>query len=47
MELLRKCIHVSDEYELGREEVSLKIFNYVAYDIDRGNERKMIQLVTS
>jgi hypothetical protein len=47
MELLSKCIHVSDEYELGRKEVSLQIFKYVTYDIDGGKERKNIQLVTS
>jgi hypothetical protein len=45
--LLYKCIHVSDEYELGRKEVSLKNFKYVTYDIDGGKERKAIQLVTS
>jgi hypothetical protein len=47
MELLSKCIHVNDEYELGRKEVSLQIFKYVTYDIDGGKERKKIQLVTS
>jgi hypothetical protein len=47
MTLLRKCIHVSDEYELGRKEVSLQRFKYVTYDIDGGQERKKIQLVTS
>jgi hypothetical protein len=40
-------IHVSDEYELGRKEVALQRFKYVAYDIDGGYERKNIQLVTS
>ena len=47
MKLLRKCIHVSDEHELGRKLVSLKNLKYVAYDIDGGQERKNIQLVTS
>jgi hypothetical protein len=47
MELLNKGIHLSDEYELGRKDVSLQIFKYVAYDIDGGQERKNIQLVTS
>jgi DNA polymerase II large subunit len=47
MTLLRKCIHVSDEYELGRKEVTLQRFKYVTYDIDGGQERKNIQLVTS
>jgi hypothetical protein len=47
MELLRKCIHESDEYKVGRKEVSLKIFKYVIYDIDKGKERKNIELVTS
>jgi dTDP-D-glucose 4,6-dehydratase len=47
MELLSKCIHVSDEYELGRKEVLLQSFKYVAYDIDGGKETKNIQLVTS
>jgi hypothetical protein len=47
MELLRKSIHLSDEYELGRKEVSLKRFKYAAYDIDGGKKRKKIQLVTS
>jgi len=47
MELLSKCIHVSDEYELGRKKISLKIFKYVAYDIDERKERKKIQLATS
>jgi hypothetical protein len=47
MKLLRKCIHVSNEYELGRKEVALQIFKYVAYDIDGGQERKKIQLVNS
>jgi hypothetical protein len=36
MKLLGKCIHVSDEYELGRKEVALQIFKYVTYDIDGG-----------
>jgi hypothetical protein len=47
MELLRKCIHVSDEYELGRKEVDLQSFKYVMYSIDGGKEREKIQLVTS
>jgi hypothetical protein len=47
MTLLSKCIHVSDEHELGRKEVSLQSFKYVTYDIDGGQERKKIQLVTS
>jgi hypothetical protein len=47
MELPRKCIHVSHEYELRRKEVALKRFKYVAYDIDGGKERKKIQLMTS
>jgi hypothetical protein len=47
MTLLRKCIHVSDEYELGRKEVVLKSFKYVTYDIDGGQKRKKMQLVTS
>jgi hypothetical protein len=47
MELLSKCIHVSNEYELGRKEVDLQSFKYVAYDIDEGWERKNIQLLTS
>jgi hypothetical protein len=47
MTLLRNCIHVSDEYELGRKEFSLQSFKYVTYDIDGGKERKKIQLVTS
>jgi hypothetical protein len=47
MELLRNCIHVSDNYEFGRKVVDLKIFTYVTYDIDKGHERKNIQLVTS
>jgi hypothetical protein len=33
---ITKCIHVSDEYELGRKEVPLQSFKYVAYDIDGG-----------
>jgi hypothetical protein len=37
----------NDEYELGKKQVSLQIFKYVAYDIDGGQERKKIQLVTS
>jgi hypothetical protein len=47
MPLLRKCIHVSDEYEFGRKEVSLQRFKYVTYDIDGGQEGKKIQSVTS
>jgi dTDP-D-glucose 4,6-dehydratase len=47
MTLLRKCIHVSNEYELGRKDVSLQSFKYVTYDIGGGQERKHIQLVTS
>jgi hypothetical protein len=47
MKLLRKYIHVSNEYELVKKEVSLQIFKYVAYDIDVEQERKTIQLVTS
>jgi hypothetical protein len=47
MALIIKCIHVSDEYEMGRKEASLQIFKYVIYDIDGGHERKNIQLVTS
>jgi hypothetical protein len=42
-----QCIHVSDEYELGRKEAYLKRFKYVMYDIEVGNERKKIQFVTS
>ena len=45
--LLSKCIYVSDEYELGRKEVSLQRFKYVTYDIDGGHERRKTQLVTS
>ena len=40
MTLLRKCIHVRDEYELGRKEVSLPSFKYVTHNIDRGQEIK-------
>ena len=47
MTLLRKFIHVSDEYELGRNKVSSQSFRYVTYDIDGGREIKKIQLVTS
>ena len=47
MEFLDKCMHVTDEHELGRHEVNLESFKYVMYDIDGGNERKKIQLVTS
>ena len=47
MAFLDKCIHVTDEHELGRHEVNLHSFKYVTYDIGRGNERKKIQLVTS
>ena len=39
--------YVTDEHELGRHEVNLQSFKYVMYDIDGGNERKKIQLVTS
>jgi hypothetical protein len=46
MALLKKCIHVSDEYEFWRKEVSFQSFKYVTYDIDGGQERKIIQLVT-
>jgi len=42
MALLRKCIHVSEEYELGRKEVDLQRFKYVTYDIEGGHERKKI-----
>jgi hypothetical protein len=41
MTLLRKCIHVRNEYELGRKVVNLKIFKYVTYDIDGGHEIKI------
>ena len=47
MKLLIKCIHVRDEYELGRKEVSFESLKYATYDIDGGKERKKIQLVTS
>ena len=47
MSFLDKCIHATDEHELGRHEVNLQSFKYVTYDIDGGNERKKIQLVTS
>jgi len=47
MELLSKCIHAGDEFELGRKEVALKMFKYVTYDIDGEQERKNMQLVTS
>ena len=40
MAFLEKCIHVTDEHELGRHEVNLQSFKYVTYDIGRGNERK-------
>ena len=42
-----KCIHFTDEHDLGRHEVNLQSFKYVMYDISGGNERKIIQLVTS
>ena len=42
MEFSDKCIHVTDEHELGRHEVNLKSFKSVMYDIDGGNERKKI-----
>ena len=47
MAFLDKCIHVTDEHELGRNEVNLQSFKYVTYDISGGNERRKIQLVTS
>jgi hypothetical protein len=47
MKLFIKFIHVGDGYELGRKEVTLHRFKYVTYDIDGGQERKKIQLVTS
>ena len=47
MAFLDKCIHVTDENELGRHEVNLQSFKYVTYDIGGGNERKKIQLVNS
>ena len=52
MEFLDKCIHVTDEHELGRNELKLQSFKYVTYDIDGGNERKKynwppLRLVTS
>jgi hypothetical protein len=34
MTLLSKCIHVRNEYELGRKEVFMQKFKYVTYDID-------------
>jgi len=34
LELLRKCICVNDEYELGRKEVELQRSKYVMYDIE-------------
>ena len=40
MTLRNKCIHVSNEYELGRKEVSLQRFKYVRYDIYGGQEGK-------
>ena len=40
MEFLDKCIHVTDEHELGRHEVNLQSFKYVTYYISGGNERK-------
>jgi hypothetical protein len=46
MKLMRKLIHVSDEYKLERKEVVLLSFKYVTCDIDGGKERKRIQLVT-
>ena len=47
MEFLDKCIHVTNEHELGRHEVNLQSLKYVMYDIDGGNEIKKIQLVAS
>ena len=47
MEFFDKCIHVTDEHELGIHEMNLQSFNNVTYDISGGNERKKIQLVTS
>jgi hypothetical protein len=44
MTLLRKCIHVRNEYELGRKEISLQRLKYVAYDIDGGQENKIYNL---
>jgi hypothetical protein len=47
MELLIKCMHVNDYFELGKREVDLKTFIYVTYDTREGHERKNIYLVTS
>ena len=52
MAFLDKCIHVTDDHELGRHEVNLWSFKYVTYDIGGGNERKKynwspLRLVTS
>ena len=52
MAFLDKCIHVTDEHELGRHEVNLHSFKYVTYDIGGGNEEtkynwSLLRLVTS
>ena len=44
MEFFDKCIHVTDEHELGRHEVNLQSFKYVMFDIGGGNERKKIYI---
>jgi hypothetical protein len=47
MELLNKCMHVSDKYEFGRKEVDKQSFKYVMYDLGGGHKRKKIHLVMS
>ena len=47
MSLLSKCVHVSDDHELGQMEVNSQRFQYVMYDFEGGKSGRKIQLVST
>ena len=47
MALLRKCVHVSDDHELGWMEVNSQRFDYITYHFEGGKSGRKIQLVST
>ena len=47
MSLLSKCVHVSDDHELGQMEVNLPRFEYITYDFEGGKLGRKIQSVST
>ena len=45
--LLSKCVHVSNDHELGWMEVNSQRFEYITYDFEGGKLGRKIQLVST